>query len=217
MSIKLVKVFYGNLNLKQRDSEKIRGYLLNKYIDNDLMHNHNEEKFIYRYPRVQYKVIDNKPVLIGIEEAVDLISKIGIIEDEINIEGIKFDVSTKNIVKEDLNIEVLNDYVEYDFLTPWIAINQKNISKYKNSNKFEREEILEKILIGNILSMSKSLGVFIDKKIYCKVNLEEIKVDLKNIKYIAFKGSFSVNINLVNYLGVGKAVSKGFGTIKRKE
>ena len=43
-------------------------------------------------------------------------------------------------------------------------LNQNNISKYKNSNNVDKEEILKKILVGNIISMSKGLDYTVKLK-----------------------------------------------------
>ena len=55
-------------------------------------------------------------------------------------------------------------------------LNQNNISKYKNSNNVDKEEILKKILVGNIISMSKGLDYTVKEKIHCWINLKEKEV-----------------------------------------
>ena len=70
MDIAFVTLKYKDLSIKARDSEKIRGYFGRKYIDNDLFHNHGKINLIYRYPLVQYKTINNIPIIIGIREAM---------------------------------------------------------------------------------------------------------------------------------------------------
>ncbi len=110
---------------------------------------------------------------------------------------------------------ITNDYIKYEFLSPWIALNQKNIDEYRKSNDMEREEILKKVLIGNVISMSKGLNYTVNDKVKCWLNLEKREVNIKNIKHVAFIGEFKVNFNIPDYFGIGKNVSKGFGTIKR--
>ena len=215
MDINLCKLELKNVKLNTRDSEKLRGYIGSKYENLDILHNHNADKFIYRYPRVQYKVLRNTPTIIGIEEGADVISKIGMNEDEFII-GDKVISSYENkITIKQEEFGCADDYIEYKFLTPWIALNQKNIGKYKNANSMEKEEILKKILIGNIISISKSLGYTVDKDIICWINLEEKRARMKNISHVVFEGNFKVNFYIPSYLGIGKSVSKGFGTIKR--
>lgn len=215
MNLEVCKVTYEELKLKNRDSEKIRGYISNRYIENDLLHNHDGNKFIYRYPLVQYKVIDNIPTIIGINEAANIVAKIGLFEDELIIRDVSYDINKKEINKENIEFGCTDDYIEYEFVTPWIAINQNNRAEYQYGNEIKKEEILKKILIGNIISMSKGLGYTVGKKLVCWINIEEKRVKLKGITHVGFVGKFKVNFKIPDYLGLGKSVSRGFGTIKK--
>ena len=55
-----VKDFYAINKELRKYSEKLRGYIGNKYKEYDILHNHDDNKFIYRYPLVQYKIINKK-------------------------------------------------------------------------------------------------------------------------------------------------------------
>ena len=191
MNIDICKLELQNIDLKPRDSEKIRGYLGNKYIENDILHNHNQDKFIYRYPMVQYKIIDKTAMIIGIGKASNLVANIGIIEDEILIDDKLINIYEKSILRLNQNYGCKDDYIEYKFITPWIALNQNNISKYKNSNNVDKEEILKKILVGNPQASQQRIGH--TEKNVSKANdfqvldpfpddLLEIKIIYQNIK-----------------------------------
>ena len=214
MKLVVCSVLYEDLKLTPRYSEKIRGYLGEKYKDFSLLHNHDGDKFLYRYPKVQYKVIKNTPMIIGINEAADIVGNIGINDDEFILNDIKYDTFQKNILKEIKDFGIAEDYIEYEFITPWISLNQKNIRKYRESSMIEKEEILKNILIGNILSMCKGFNYTVNEKISCWINLKEIDIMLKGIKHIGFKGTFKTNFKIPQYFGIGKSVSRGFGTIK---
>lgn len=215
MNLEVCTVKYSELRLKNRDAEKIRGYIGNRYIENNLLHNHDDNKFIYRYPLVQYKVIDNIPTIIGINEAANIVAKIGLFEDELIIRDVSYDINKKEINKENFEFGCTDDYIEYEFVTPWIAINQKNRAEYQYGNEIKKEEILKKVLIGNIISMSKGLGYTVSKQLICWINVEEKRVKLKGITHVGFVGKFKVNFKIPDYLGLGKSVSRGFGTIKK--
>ena len=175
MNIDICKLELLNTKLQPRDSEKIRGYLGNKYENMDILHNHKESKFIYRYPKVQYKVINNKPIIIGINDGAKVVSNIGLIEDEFLVGDKPINAYEKNISINTMEYGVNDDYVKYEFITPWIALNQKNISLYINSNEIEKEEMLKKILIGNIISMSKGLDYTVEDRVKCWINLQKKK------------------------------------------
>ena len=206
---------FDDVIFKKRDAEKLRGYFAANYPNFILFHNHDDGGFIYNYPRVQYKVIDSVPIICGIEEGAGLISKVSLLTDELDIEGKNIKVIEKGlkIGKSDFGVE--DDYIQYEFLTPWIALNQNNLVKYKNETEMGKEELLQKILIGNLISMSKGLNYTVEKQIKAWINLKPVHVKLKNIDMIAFIGRFKVNFKIPDYLGIGKSVSKGFGTVKK--
>ncbi|SHJ72307.1 CRISPR-associated endonuclease Cas6 [Tepidibacter formicigenes] len=206
---------FENLNLTPNQAVKVRGYFANKYNDISIMHNHHNDKFIYRYPKVQYKVIDNNPIICGILEGADFIASIGLNEDKIVINQDEIYTYQKKIIKESIEFGITENYIKYSFITPWLALNQSNFMKYEKMNEMQKEEFLKKILIGNILSMSKSLKYKVDKKIYVSIDLKECNVNFKNVKMKGFKGNFKVNFNIPQFLGMGKSVSQGFGTVKK--
>jgi hypothetical protein len=49
-----------------------------------------------------------------------------------------------------------------------------------------------------------------------EIDLKEIKVNFKNERMTAFYGSFKINFSFPDYFGIGKSVSRGFGTLLRK-
>lgn len=214
MKIDYTLVSFENLKLSTRYAAKIRGYFGNKYKEIELMHNHKDKGFIFKYPKVQYKVIDDKPVICGINEGAKLAAKLGIVDDEILMDNELIDVSQKEIIKKTVEFGTAEDYIEYKFLTPWIALNQKNISMYKELNNIKKEEFLNRILIGNILSMAKGLDYTVEDKIHVWLNVKEINIKLKGISMKGFVGSFKTNFKIPNYLGLGKSVSRGFGAVK---
>lgn len=120
----------------------------------------------------------------------------------------------KKIEKQKIEVGTCEDYVEYKFLTPWIALNQKNIKIYESSNFIKREEILKKILIGNVLSMSKGMDYKVRKELSVWLDIKECQVNFKGISMKGFTGRFRINFKIPDYLGIGKMVSRGFGTVK---
>ena len=96
-------------------------------------------------------------------------------------------------------------------------MNEQNYDKYQRLGSWEkRKEVLEKILIGNIISMSKSLGYTVPEPIKASIcNMKEVPTSLKGVSMLGFLGTFSVNFEIPDLWGIGKSVSRGFGTVKR--
>ncbi|HBY57580.1 MAG TPA: hypothetical protein DEG96_06950 [Candidatus Atribacteria bacterium] len=195
---------------------KLRGYFADKFKEYTLIHHHLENnKFLYKFPLIQYKVLNGKPQVLGINEGAEILQKI---YEE--IEFLKFGdniypVKEKQIVFRTEELGITNQINNYKFITPWLALNEENYKKYNSLDSVSRPELLEKILIGNIISMSKSLGYVVEEKIVAKVKARSTQVSLKSIPMIGFLGTFQVNFHLPDYLGLGKSVSRGFGTIIR--
>lgn len=213
MDLDYTLVRFKDLDLKTREGVKLRGYFAGKYKESEIMHNHRGSDFIFSYPKVQYKIIKNTPYICGIEEGAAVVARVGIDTYGITIDGVDLGTYEKEIVKRKSDFGVETDYIAYSFITPWMALNQDNVGLYKNANLMQREEMLKKILIGNILSMSKGVKYTVEDRLYAWVDLEETTVKFKNIDMVAFKGSFKVNFRIPDYLGLGKAVSRGFGTL----
>jgi hypothetical protein len=218
--MKVMKVIFSDLDLEVRDTPKLRGSVASKFPGFSLLHHHIEkDKFLYQYPRIQYKVINGSAMIIGIEEGIDVLKDI-----YCDIGDLKIGCPYKTKLQSEINIHVSeqlfggsNDLVEYCFTTPWMALNQKNYKLFTTGTKENRDKLLNTILIGNILSVSKSLGYQVKSRIHTRLNLMQSKVSFKNNEMIAFRGRFNVNFNIPDHLGIGKSVSRGFGTIKRVE
>ena len=70
-------------------------------------------------------------------------------------------------------------------------------------------------MVGNVLSMSKGLGIIVNKRLYAKTHFEEKIVDYKSVKMNAFAGEFKIHYDIPDYFGLGKGVSQGFGCVKQ--
>lgn len=216
--MKVMKVVFSDLDLEVRDTPKLRGSVASKFPGFSLLHHHIEkDKFLYQYPRIQYKVINGSPMIIGIEEGVDVLKKI-----YFDIAELKLNCSYKTNLHSEIELTVSeekfgysDDFIEYKFVTPWMALNQKNHNRFINNTKENNYNLLKSILVGNVLSLSKSLGYKIEPRIYTKQKLIKGNVNFKNKAMTAFYGSFSVNFHIPDYWGIGKSVSRGFGTVKR--
>lgn len=183
-----------------------------------LFHNHlNDREFLYGYPVIQYKRVGKKPMLVCLDYGTDeihhffnsdnLVVKIG-------------DRETTLIVRK-LNLNQINLQVwEKSFhfvIRNWIALNQENYLKYALlKDELSKTEFLENILKGNIISFAKGVKWDIEKQISLRIDniVSEKQVPYKKTRLSAFDVEFRTNVFLPDFVGLGKGVSLGFGTVK---
>ncbi len=217
MKIKILKIIFQDIAIYPRDIPKLRGFFANKYPEYVNLHNHNGDKFIYKLPNIQYRNINGKAALIGFGDGLDLLKKIFFEVEEVKIGSIIYPCNEKQISLKEYDFGISKNPIKYKFISPWMALNQENHKKYINSKIFAQKQILlENILLGNLLSLSKNFNYTIPDttKLSCKINnLKPIKVNFKNQKMQCFKCDFKVNFHIPTSLGLGKSVARGFGVV----
>ena len=208
--------------LRKGEAPALRGFFGRQFEDEVLVHNHGpNDQLIYQYPRIQFKVIDRTAVLIGIAEGADLLSRLWLSIDTTRLGNEELTVMDSQFETTEQTIEVTDQPIRYRFETPWLALNQANFREYtqSRSTSFRREK-LNKTLVGNCLGMCKSLGVFFPPEQRISADcaaITSIKTTLKGKGMIGFVGKFELNLRLPDYIGLGKSVSRGFGTIEQTD
>ena len=197
----------------------LRGAVIEKVgRENLLFHNHlGDEKFIYKYPLIQYKKVGKQAAIFCMDEGVDEIPEIfahrnwniKINEHPVTLSVYRHDMKTTNI-----NIwEKTFDYSLWN----WQALNEENWKRYFELDSMtEKIAMLGKILIANILSFAKDIDWHIELSV--RGVIRDVKLELdsrtKDIKVRTFEVDFRTNVFLPDFMGLGKGVSKGFGTVK---
>lgn len=217
-----MKIKTGYLILKtdkkvNETPSKIRGYIGNKFKENRILHNHDNQELLYRYPLVQYKIIENSIIIFALEEGLTAIKNITNDLEELHLKN-TYNITEKIIYEKNFQMEESEKLQSYKIITPWLALNQKNYKKYKEiKDQKEKKIFLNKILIGNILSMCKSFGIMVNKRLIVKSYLNIEDVEYKSVILKGFTGEFQTNFKLPDYIGLGKGVSHGYGTIINKK
>ena len=203
-----------NKKVKQEPS-KLRGFLGNEFEKYPIFHNHyGGGKFLYSYPLVQYQIIDGQASILGIEEGAEILKEIYPKINELKLGDSYYKVEDHLIYDKEYDVNATNEEIQYKFITPWLALNAQNFQKYQNNRDWkERKIMLNKILVGNILSMSKGLGIIVNRRIHVKSNLEHKPTDYKAVNMLGFTGEFRVNFKIPDFMGFGKGVSQGYGTV----
>ncbi|MBW1920413.1 MAG: hypothetical protein DRH11_08800 [Deltaproteobacteria bacterium] len=204
--------------LHPAESPKLRGFFGRAFAEEILFHHHRlDGSLLYKYPRVQFKVLDKTAILLGLAEGSELLSRLWLCVDHTSIGSENLPVIESTITKRVESLGGTQEPLQYCFITPWLALNQENERRYLlEKSRQKRFALLERVLVGNCLSLSKSLGYTITMRLKADCSgLREVRCSLKGVPMRGFVGSFQINFLLPNKIGLGKAVSRGFGTIER--
>ncbi|MEZ4826494.1 MAG: CRISPR-associated endonuclease Cas6 [Bacteroidia bacterium] len=213
------RITFPELRLLTRDAHKLRGYFGNLFREHSpLLHNHLDDgRLRYAYPLVQYKVIDRVPCLVGIGEGGQLLTDLFLRIGEIKIEGQSYPVLSKNIENHDISPGVGAVLRKYTFATRWMALNQENYRSYRNLAPAEQQSMLSRVLTNHIVVMLRVFEADLSRPLMVMPEVTHSQTRFKDQQMTAFGGSFVANADLPEAIGIGKAVSRGFGTIIRQK
>ena len=224
-TLPLTTITFPEIALRTRDAHKLRGYFGELFKEHSpLLHNHYDDGTLrYAYPLVQYKVLDHVPTLVGLGGGATLLAQLFLRVRELDIDGgdglgERFPVLAKHIRHEQAPVGLVDDLLTYRFQTLWMALNQANYREHMDLDDDGRKQQLQRILRNNILAFLKSANAFRPdmERILVKLNTRSVThTQFKNQSMLAFTGSFVTNVRLPDGIGLGKSVSRGFGTIQR--
>lgn len=218
MKIRVLRVEFDEVLMPYEISE-FRSAVIEKVGRRNIIFNNHldDTKYKYGYPLVQYKSIYNRPTIMCIEEVVDEIHHFFNQSSwDLKINDRVLRLSLFNLNLKQFNIQVWENLFNYK-IRKWLPLNQQNHHEFSRLDGIvEKTTLLEKILIGNILSFAKGIKWTVDKEIKVKINdiRQTASVKLKETRREAFDVDFKTNVFLPDYIGLGKNVTLGFGIVK---
>jgi len=216
--ISLIQIQFPNNLINAFDIPKFRGSIADQFPGYYLIHNHlNNGKLKYGYPLIQFKTINRIPTIIGLGEGIDILKKVFMEVETLDIDGRRNRIWEKTILMREEQFGEVDKFINYRFASPWMALKEENYETYKVMNAVEKQPFLRHLLRENFKTVSKGVQYWIN-------NIDEIKVEgffsevirnFKNNRMVCFTGKFTANFLIPEYLGVGKQVARGFGTVER--
>ena len=182
-----------------------------------LFHNHlDKDKYRYSYPLIQYKKIKQKAAIVCIDKGTEVIgSFISQCDLDLQLGKRNLNMQIDSLIPYKIQIQQCSELANYH-IHKWLPLNSDNYRKYlKMDGLTEKVTFLENILIGNLLSFTKGINVFLDFHIQCKItqiNFPQLIIN-KDVKLMSFKIDFQSNIYIPEYIGIGKSTSIGYGIV----
>ncbi|MCK9630379.1 MAG: CRISPR-associated endonuclease Cas6 [Methanoregula sp.] len=171
---------------------------------------------IHRYPAVQCKQVRHDLVVIGICQGAGFLRQMVEGNAEIMTGDNRCTIASRDpeIRNEEFGIGPI--MYEYEFLTPWIALNQQYAKKfYDLKGKPARDAFMQKILATHLNTLAKSLDYAPAEPVTCMAHVRFIRERIDRENVIVFLGKFRTNLRIPDYFGIGQSVSLGYGTIRK--
>jgi hypothetical protein len=216
MNLKILRLTLHSAAPMRGDAAKLRGFFATSFNEHALLHQHVTDKLIYRYPLIQYKMLDGSPLVMGINEGAEVLKDIYDKFDEIKLGESNYTIMERGVTVKSEEFGCTEEILSYSFAMPWLALSKENYAKYVAASEEERRDLLRRILVGNILSASKGLG-YVAKE-HIRLDLGRMKDEicmLKGTKVTGFRGDFTTCFAIPDHMGLGKSVSRGFGAVVR--
>jgi hypothetical protein len=195
--------------------DELRSFFHKKSAEYTWLHKDSTPGFIHRYPVVQCKQIKSMLVVIGIRQGADLLQEISGTAKEFRSGENTCIISGRDREIRNEEFGISDKIRTCEFLTPWLALNQQNAKKfYDLKGKPERDAFMQKLLTGHLSTLARSLDYDLPAPLMCecRVRFKRQRIHQENV--MVFLGTFSTNLRIPDYLGVGQSVSSGFGTIR---
>jgi len=205
--------------LESQDARYLRGVFAGLYPNRPEFHGHGPRGLVYEHPRIQYKVLNGQGLVVGLREGAFLL-QLAQPPARLRVGARWLDIISMDRIVRTVPFGLAGVSFEYTFVTPWVALNEENHSRFEAirfQHKEEGPKLLRKILIGNLLSLSKTLGYEVPGPINAEVEVDEpTEVILKpGVVLLGFLGRFRTNFLIPPLWGIGKQSARGFGTVER--
>jgi len=197
----------------------LRGAMANLYRDWSLLHQHAGRQYLYQHPLVQYKVLNGTPMMTGLGFGAELLAALEPpAELQLNRDLVSFnDVRLVSGIYE----PDFATWQRFHFATPWLALNEEN---YKLYRAFESDaqviaigQLLQRILIGNIISFAKGLGLSILARLQANIehwHAEPVRAkQLDSGLMLGFAANGDITFSAPPLWGFGKQSSRGNGVM----
>jgi len=199
----------------RKTSYQVKGVLMREFPDDPIVPFINGSyRNDFLYPRVQVKILNEQIYFIGVKEGVESIESMVEKLDIMNFGNITFKVESVDTEVCDDGLGSTDKTIQYKFLTPWIALNQINLKRYKALTDKDRLILLRRLLSQNIAFVGKEVGLTLEKRIFVDLSLESLQANLMDEgKMGSFDGKFRTNFILPNFIGLGNGITKGYGVL----
>lgn len=216
MNVRVLTIKFAN-PLRHQQVPEFRGAVIAALDQKRLLfHNHDEQGLRYAYPLIQYKVLDGKAVIVATGEGIDQLAELLVVgRHELTVGHQHMTLEVEQVLPLQYQLQVWDQLWHYRVLR-WLPLNSEHYRQYQSLESLpQRVAMLQDIMRGNILAMGKGLGVRFDRRVEVLLTgLDQPRlVRVKGTQVMSFNAQMRCNVNIPQFLGLGKHSSLGYGVV----
>ena len=197
-------------------AESVRAAFGARHPSDPLLTQHGPDGLRYRTPLVHYSVRRGVPVVVGFGDAAQRLLDLDLAGEPLRLGGTPRTVIDVRATALRGRVGLTDQLRHYRFASPWLPFSQENWRRFQALARPEQRRELDRIAIGNLLSLCKGLGCWLDGRLLAAVTpRRQVRVAYKGIDRAGFVGELVANLELPPEAAVGRAVSVGYGRLVR--
>ena len=199
------------------DARRLRGAISN-VMQRPEFHNHLGQKLSYGEPLIRYVTSSGRLNAVGICNGAMLLKELPRFQS-LRLGQTDVDVHRQTTTPSRVEVGAVENAVRYRFASECLPLNQENHDRWRRMHQTEKSELMRRILIGNILSFAKGIGMSVTARLEAECDLVPVgfRTLKPGVRMLGFTGEFSLNFKLPPMWGLGKSTSRGFGTVQQLE
>lgn len=221
----LAEVPYTHVVLKWRHrlngsdlarAKQLRGAVAQAFLEDDRFHQHDTSgKQVYRYPLIQYRWQHGNGMITAWSEAAATLLNIPWLNLPLRLGEDEVIVNDALITVEHAHFGISERLLHYQLVTPALIFNQHNIAQYRQMKPAAQQAERERLLVAQLLRTLKGLQVDFPVILYAAfAQIQFSSCPYKGRNLIGISGEFVSNALLPSGIGIGHAVSHGYGWIQ---
>ena len=199
------------------DARRLRG-AISQVMQRPEFHNHIGDKLNYVEPLIRYDSSFGRLAAIGICNGALLLKELPRFQS-LRLGDNDIDVHRQTTTPSRVEVGAVESMIRYRFASECLPLNQENHDRWHRMSFSEKSELMRRIVVGNILSFAKGIGMSVTARLKAECDLVPVgfRTLKPGVRLLGFSGEFSVNFKLPPMWGLGKSTSRGFGTVQRLE